>query len=155
MSPFPWSPTELEAWRAFEEGDLPRMPLPPQWPFGLTWRRSPTQNIQWTPSIDVIDKGEKYVIHVELPGVNKEDIEILTTTDNQVTIGGIRKVPANAKDEEYRRCESCYGPFSRSVQLGVRVDPDNVEASFENGVLEISVPKAKEAVSRKIEVKKK
>ncbi|MBM3132642.1 MAG: Hsp20/alpha crystallin family protein [Chloroflexi bacterium] len=154
MLPLSWTPREMEAWRAFEEGELPRVMLPPRWPFGLTWARTPASEIRWAPLVEMWEKDAEFVVRAELPGVKKEDIEILTTK-NTLTIGGTRAAPEDVRDEEYHRCEVCYGPFSRSITLPMDVDPDNVEASYENGVLEVHVPKAKEARATKIEIKSK
>ena len=154
MYHLPWSPTELEAWRAFEEGDLPRSMLRTRWPIGSTWSRTPRSNVRWAPPVEVWEKTDKYMLRVELPGVKKEDIEIVTTKD-MITISGVREPAPEVKDEEYQLCEVCYGPFSRSVKFPVSLDPDEVDASYEDGILMVEVKKAKAEVPRKIPIKTK
>lgn len=70
-------------------------------------------------------------------------------------IKGERKVSKEVKEEEYHRCEVCYGSFSRSIALPTAVDADKIEATYEDGILELNVPKAKEAKSSKIRIKTK
>lgn len=149
-----WSPTEMEAWRAFEEGEMPRRVLRTRWPIGSSWSRVPRSGDGWTPSVEVWEKDDKYILRLELPGVKKEDIEIVTMK-NFVTISGMREPEEGIDDEEYRMCEVCYGPFSRSVTFPVSVNPDEVEAFYDNGILKVEIMKAKEEVSKKIPIKTK
>lgn len=124
------------------------------WPLGLRWRRVPGEEIAWAPAICMFEKEDNFVVRAELPGVNKADVNISVTGDT-LTIDGDRKPPADVKDEEYYRCEMCYGSFSRSITLPAAVDADKIEATFENGILEISLPKAREAKPAKIQIKTK
>ena len=154
MLPLSWYPREMEAWRAFEEGEPPTPIYSPSWPAGLTWRKSLAQGGHWRPDVELWEKEDSFIVRAELPGVKKEDIEIFTTTDT-LTIGGTREAPANIESKEYRRREVAYGPFSRSITMPAPVDPDEVEATYEDGILEVRVPKAKEAEPRRIPIKVK
>ena len=100
------------------------------------------------------EKDEKFVVRAELPGMKKEDADISVLGDT-LTIKGERKAEAEVKDEDYYRCELCYGKFSRSVALPAAVEAGKVQASYENGILEITLPKAEEAKPKKVEVKVK
>ncbi|MFW6149949.1 MAG: Hsp20/alpha crystallin family protein [Chloroflexota bacterium] len=104
--------------------------------------------------MEVYEKGDDVMVRAELPGMKKEDIDISVLGDT-LTISGERKSQSEVKDEDYYRCEMNYGTFSRSVALPAAVDANKVEASYDNGVLEVKLPKAEEAKPKKIEVKVK
>jgi len=117
----------------------------------LVWWRVPTEELGWTPSVEVYEKGDNFVVRAELPGMKKEELDISVLGDT-LTIKGERKTESEVKEEDYYRCELCYGKFSRSIALPTAVEAGKVEASYENGILEITLPKAKEAKPKKIEV---
>lgn len=117
-----------------------------------SWRRAPAAEMGWTPAVEVYEKGDSFMIRAELPGVSKEDIDVTITSDI-LRISGERKAPEDVEVEDYYRCEVCYGPFSRSVSLPTSVDASQAEARFENGILHIRLPKSKEAMPSKIEIK--
>jgi len=118
----------------------------------LVWWRVPTEELGWTPSVEVYEKGDNFVVRAELPGMKKEELDISVLGDT-LTIKGERKTESEVKEEDYYRCELCYGKFSRSVALPTAVEAGKVEANYENGILQITLPKAKEAKPKKIEVK--
>lgn len=125
------------------------------WPFfRMMWRRAPGEGMAWAPAIEMYEKDNNFVVKAELPGVKKEDVDISVAGDT-LTIKGQRKASKEVKDEDYYRCETHYGSFTRSIVLPAAVDAKKVEASYENGVLEIQVPKAKEAMPTKVEIKVK
>lgn len=148
----------IERWRPFEEmermmDEMMRWPLRP-WRRPLIWWRIPTQEVGWSPPVEMYEKTDRFVVRAELPGMKKEDIDISLVGDT-LTISGERKPEADIKDEEYLRCELCYGKFSRSITLPSAVDANKVEATYENGILLITLPKAEEAKPKKIELKVK
>ena len=118
----------------------------------LVWWRVPTEELGWTPSVEVYEKGDNFVVRAELPGMKKEELDISVLGDT-LTIKGERKTESEVNEEDYYRCELCYGKFSRSVALPTAVEAGKVEANYENGILQITLPKAKEAKPKKIEVK--
>jgi HSP20 family protein len=120
----------------------------------LTWWRVPTEELGWMPALELYEKADKYVVRAELPGMKKEEIAISVLGDT-LTIKGERKAETEVKDEDYYRCEMCYGKFSRAITLSSAVQAGKVEASYDNGILEITLPKAAEARPKKIEVKVK
>lgn len=107
---------------------------------------------RWIPSVDVTEAGDQYLIHAEIPGMSKKDIKI-TLEGDVLTIAGEKKLDREKKDRTYHLVERAYGQFSRSFTLPHKVDGENIKASFKDGVLEITVPKAPEAKSREIEIK--
>jgi HSP20 family protein len=117
--------------------------------FALPRLREP---MTWTLALDVAEKDNAYIVKASLPGVNPDDIDI-SITDNVLTIRGETKVEKDIEKAEYHLRERRYGSFSRSISLPAPVNAEAVEASYENGVLTLHIPKAPEAQPRKIAVK--
>ena len=105
----------------------------------------------WSPAVDIAERDDDYVVKVELPGVTKDDVKI-TTQDNIITIRGEKKQEKESKSANYHRVERAYGSFHRSFTLPGTVKEDKIEASFKDGTLAITLPKAEEAKPRTIEV---
>jgi HSP20 family protein len=103
------------------------------------------------PPMNLYDAGDRYVLTAQLPGMTSGDIE-LTITGETLTMRGERKRPEGIKDDSYRRQERPMGRWSRTVTLPDRVDNEQVSATFANGILTISLPKAAEARPRQIAV---
>ena len=115
------------------------------------WRRFPLEERGWAPSIDVFDKGDKFVVKAELPGMKEEDIDVSVVGD-MLTIKGERKAEKEIEEEDYYCCERSYGSFLRSITLPFTVDPKKIEATYEDGVLEVSLSKAAEVKPKKVAV---
>jgi len=110
-----------------------------------------TSLYRFTPSVD-IEEGEKaYHVTAELPGVKKDDVKV-TVKDNVLTINGEKKQKKEEKGKEYHRTERAYGSFQRCFRLPEMVDQENINAEFKDGMLEISIPKKEEAVSKEVNV---
>lgn len=105
----------------------------------------------FVPAADVVEKDDRFLIDLELPGFEREDVEV-TMEQGTLTIRGRRSTEREEKEENYHLRERAYGRFSRSFSLPRSIDPDEVEARYDNGILRVEVPKAAEARSRKIEV---
>jgi HSP20 family protein len=108
----------------------------------------------WLPPLEMYEKEDKVVVRAEIPGMKQEEIDI-AVEDSTLTIKGERKAESEVKDEDYYRCELSYGRFSRSVALPSKVQAEKVAASYDDGILEITLPKAPEAKPKKIAVKAK
>jgi HSP20 family protein len=106
----------------------------------------------WAPALDISERKDAYLVTVELPGVKLDDLQI-TVEDTLLTIQGERHVPNDSSEQQYHRIERRYGAFRRSITLPAHVMADAVEASFEDGVLQIVVPKAEEAKPKRIQVR--
>ena len=100
-----------------------------------------------TPHMDVRETDKEIVVEAELPGIEEKDIS-LDLKDGVLTIRGEKKHEYDEKKESYRMMERRYGSFQRSLRLPDTVDQDKVEASFDNGVLKIKVPKRPEAIGK-------
>jgi HSP20 family protein len=106
----------------------------------------------WMPAVDMVDEKDEIVVKADLPGLDQKDIEV-TVQDGTLTIRGERKEEKEEKKEDYYYAERSYGTFVRSLQLPRGVEADKVKATFKNGVLEVHLPKAKEAKGKAIEIK--
>jgi HSP20 family protein len=149
----PWRPfTDVSRW----ERDMDRMMedffgrrARSWWP--ESWFRRGEMDVS-APALDVFEDKDDVVVKAELPGIDKEHIEV-NLTDNLLTIKGEKKKEEEVKEENYYRCERSYGSFMRSVELPKAVHTDKVKASFKNGILEVRVPKTEEAKAKEINVK--
>jgi HSP20 family protein len=106
----------------------------------------------WAPALDISERKDAYLVTVELPGVKLDDLTI-TLEDGMLTIQGERQFADDSSDQQFHRVERRYGAFRRSITLPTHVQADAVEASFEDGVLQIMVPKAEEAKPKRIQVR--
>jgi HSP20 family protein len=104
------------------------------------------------PAIDIYEGKDKYVVSVDLPGVEPADVDI-SVEDATLTIRGERKFSQEVDEESFHRVERRYGVFSRSLALPQTVNADAIEASFDRGVLTVEIPKAEEAKPKKISIK--
>jgi HSP20 family protein len=98
------------------------------------------------PRVDIIDRDKEIVVHAELPGVEKKDLDV-TLTDTSVTIKGETRKESKEEKGDYYRCEISRGAFARSVALPAEVESANAKAQFKDGVLELTLPK--KAVSKR------
>jgi HSP20 family protein len=116
----------------------------------------------WTPEdyedgssipTDIYEMGDSLVIRSELPGFRKEDID-LSLEGDELTIKATRKDERSESTKSYS-CELCYGEYSRSIVLPIPINSEKIEATFENGMLEVKLPKTEESKPKHIEVKVK
>jgi HSP20 family protein len=105
----------------------------------------------WYPVVDILESKDSYVIRAELPGMKKEDFN-LEVKDGTLTLTGERKSEKTTEGVDYRHVERVNGKFVRSFSLPKTVKHDAIQASYRDGVLEISVPKMEEVKPRQIEV---
>ena len=122
--------------------------------FDRLWRGASEgrRSESWLPAVDVFDTQGAVVLKAELAGMDPADIQI-EVEDNVLTIKGERKFAEKIDDERYYRVERRYGSFQRSLALPQGVKADDVSAQYEDGVLEVRVPKAELEKPKKIEVK--
>ena len=111
-----------------------------------------TSRGNWVPPADIYETaGHDLVIKVELPDMNREDVEV-TVENNTLTLRGNKILPTDVKEEQFRRVERRYGAFSRSFTLPNTVDATKVSAEYKNGVLTVKLPFREEARPRTINV---
>jgi len=105
----------------------------------------------WSPALDLYESGDHLVAAVELPGMRKEDIDI-SLHDGTLTISGERKSESDKNGETAQRTERYVGTFRRSIALPTRVDAGKVSATYQDGILRVTLPKAEEAKPKQIQV---
>jgi HSP20 family protein len=103
----------------------------------------------WAPALDIAERKDAYLVTVELPGVKLDDLTI-TLEDGLLTVQGERQFANDAAEQQFHRVERRYGAFRRSITLPAHVVTDAVEATVEDGVLQILVPKAEQATPKRI-----
>ena len=97
----------------------------------------------WTPRVDLTETSDAYLIHVDAPGIDKKDISI-NFQDGLLSISGERKAQEKTEDKMFVRVERSYGRFARTFTIPNAVKADKIKATYNDGVLEILVPKAEE-----------
>ena len=112
------------------------------------------ENAVWSPSSDIYEDKENYVLTLDLPGINKDNVKI-SYVDGQLNISGERKNEKESKDGTYHRVERSYGKYFRSFSLPKEIKDDKIDAEFKDGQLTITVPKAEEVKPKEIDIKVK
>lgn len=110
-----------------------------------------TRRDTFMPGIDISETDDQFHITAELPGMKKEDIDI-NLENRRLTISGERKFENEEKGKTYHRVETSYGSFNRSFQLPDNVDENSISATYENGLLNITIDKDEEKVKKQIEI---
>jgi HSP20 family protein len=105
----------------------------------------------WAPAVDIYETEHELVVKADLPDVNPQDLDI-RVENNILTIRGERKFEKKVNEEQYLRVERAYGSFSRSFSLANTVNSEAIKADYQNGVLELTVPKREEAKPKQIKV---
>ena len=111
-----------------------------------------TTTTAWAPALDISERKDAYLVTVELPGVQADDLQT-TLEDTLLTIQGERHFANDSSEQQFHRIERRYGAFRRVITLPAHVVAEGIEASFENGVLQIVVPKMEEATPKRIQVR--
>lgn len=106
---------------------------------------------RWIPAMDLVETEDHFVLKADLPGVLENDVNI-ELESNVLTISGERKTEHEAKKDGYYRIERSHGAFSRALTLPEGIDPGAVTANFDNGVLEVRIPKPAEAKPRRVQI---
>ena len=106
----------------------------------------------WAPPVDIFEKQDHLVIRAEVPGVQMADMDV-RIENGVLTLHGERKQETDVTEENAHRMERVYGAFTRSFSLPTTIDAAKVTASYKDGVLEVTVPKAETAKSKSIEIK--
>ena len=107
---------------------------------------------EWVPPFDISETENEIIVKAEIPGMKVEEIDI-SLTDGLLTIKGERKMEREDKQENYHRIERQFGTFFRTLNLGLKVKADGIDAGYKDGILTVTLPKAEEEKPKKIEVK--
>ena len=105
----------------------------------------------WVPAMDLVETKEHFVLRADLPGMTEEDVKI-ELEENVLTISGERRATHSEQREGYYRIERASGRFARSLTLPDGIDAGTIEASFDNGVLEVRVPKPAERKPQRVSI---
>jgi HSP20 family protein len=150
--------TAMTSWDLFDDlrsaqDELARLSrMPGHWLGQSGQQPGPAASQAWAPAVDITERKDAYLVAADMPGVGTEDVEI-TFQDGLLTIQGERHTAADAPDEKVHRAERRYGAFRRSITLPSHVQADKIQASAQDGVLMILVPKAPEAHAKRIHVR--
>src|SRR3954465_12150218 len=106
---------------------------------------------RWIPAMDLTEAENEYVLRADLPGLTEDDVEI-EVKDRVLSISGERKSEHHDHGEGFFRVERSFGRFSRSLDLPVGIDAASVRAEFNNGVLEVRIPKPEEHQPTKVQI---
>ena len=146
---------ELIPWKPFGALSSSRKDLENLW--NRFFRETPSMGTfteEWLPSVDISETRKNFIVKAELPGLDAKDVSVSLSGD-LIIIKGEKKREEEEKDEHHHFIERYAGSFQRSFQLPTSVKGDKVEATFDKGVLKVTVPKAEEAVKKEIEIKVK
>lgn len=141
----PWNPLrEMEqlADRMNRLFDFPRADGEREW----------LASTDWSPNCDISETDKEYRINTELPGVKRDDVKV-TLEEGVLTLTGERKQQSEEKNERFHRRESSYGSFMRRFTLPSDADPSNVQAKFQDGVLEVRIPRTRQAPPQTKQIK--
>ncbi len=123
--------------------------------FDLSLARLPKDVVDfsgvWVPAMDIVDEKDKIRVKVDLPGVDKDSVDV-SLEDGILTVRGERKEEKETKDKFFYRKECFYGSFERSINLPQEVDVEKAEASYKDGVLEIVLPKKEEGKRKQVKI---
>lgn len=120
----------------------------------FSWQRFPGEDLPAIPAVEMIEKDDKYVVKAELPGIKEDDIEVVVK-DGNLAIKGEKKYENDVKEEDYHYRETSYGSFYRTLSLPSNISEGKIAARYEDGVLEIDLPKEAETKTKKIAISKK
>ena len=118
---------------------------------GITQEFIGGEKAGWYPRVDSFLNKGNVVVRMELPGVDAKDVDI-SVRGNQMIIKGEKKAEKDVKGEDYVLCEACYGSFERAILLPEGVEADKIHASYKNGILEVTMPAAKAALPKKVNI---
>jgi HSP20 family protein len=106
---------------------------------------------RWVPPMDLVEADDHFLLKADLPGMSEEDVSI-EVRDGALTISGERKAEHQQRERGWYRVERSFGRFSRSLTLPDGVDPDAISASFDRGVLSVTIPKPEQRKPRRIQI---
>jgi HSP20 family protein len=113
--------------------------------------RTEGESLDWMPVVDILEANEHVEIRAEIPGLSEKDVQV-SVTDDVLTLKGEKTQESDGNDQKYHRVERSYGRFQRSFTLPANLDPEQIKAKFTNGVLIVSIPKAKEVQPKEIQI---
>lgn len=151
-APVSWDRDMDRTFRLFDRmmEEFWRRPFPGLWEPERWW---PSRAVSMRmPALDVYEEKDEVIVKADLPGLSKEDVDV-NLSGKTLTIKGEKKQEEEVKEKDYYRRERSYGSFVRSVELPAEVKPEEIKATFKDGVIEVRLPKTEEAKKKTITVK--
>jgi HSP20 family protein len=145
---------EISPWRPIRELERMRKEMDHLWNsfFEERPRLKAEEVREWFPSLDVVETKDNIVVKAEIPGMDPKEIDI-SLSNEILTIKGEKKQEKEEKEENYHLIERTHGKFVRSVRLPGEVKSEKINASYKNGVLNITLPKSEEAKQKEVKIK--
>lgn len=150
----------LEKWHPFKDWEIMRREMEKLWDefslgprgfhLGLPWKRDFEHGIG-VSTVDVIDKKDEILVKAEMPGVDKDKVD-LSVEEGRLAIEAEIKKEEEIKEENYYHRERSFQSFSRLIELPTRVDASKVKASYKDGILAIHLPKVEEVKAKKVKI---
>ena len=112
------------------------------------WAQSPV----WGLAVDMVENKDEFIVKASIPGINPDDLDI-SYSDDTLTIKGEIKQDKEAKEDQYHLRERRYGSFIRSIALPTTIKGESIEASYQNGIITLRLPKAEEVKPKRIAIK--
>jgi HSP20 family protein len=106
---------------------------------------------RWIPAMDLVETGDEFVLRADLPGLSEDDVKV-ELEGGVLTVSGERETEDEQRGQDYVRLERSTGAFARSLTLPDGIDPDNIKASFDRGVLEVPIPKPEQSNPHKVAI---
>ncbi len=106
----------------------------------------------FNPRVDITEDEKNLYVHAEMAGIPKDNVKISVNDDMLLTVKGTKQKEELKEEQSYVRAERAYGEFSRSFVLPENIDVDNINAKYDNGVLELTLPKVEPPKPKEVEV---
>ena len=120
--------------------------------FDDVWHPAHEEECELSPRTDILERKDEYVIFAEMPGVSKDSFKV-NLENNVLTIVGKKSIHEKIDGETYARVERQCGNYKRSFRLGDEINTGKIGAKYENGVLQVSLPKSEKAKPQSVEIK--
>ena len=119
--------------------------------FDAFFGQNEQQGRRWVPPMDLVEAEDHFLLKADIPGLSEGDVNI-EVQDGALTISGERRAEHSQQERGWYRIERAFGSFNRSLTLPDGVDPERIDASFSDGVLEVRIPKPEERKPRRISI---
>lgn len=139
----------IRYWQPFQEMDYLRRQIDDL--FSEVTQATPAVDVAWTPALRLVDRGNDYLLAVQLPGVDVDTVDVQATRE-AVAISGERKAAEIGEDQRLLHDDVRYGRFRRTINLPDAIQNEAVEASFDHGVLTLTLPKVAEAQHKVVKI---
>jgi HSP20 family protein len=120
--------------------------------FDDAWHPASEEDCEMSPRTDILERKEEYVLFAEMPGINKDDFKV-DLENSVLTVRGEKKIHEKVDGENYTRVERQSGSYKRSFRLGDEINTGKISAKYENGILQVLLPKSAKSKPKSVEIK--